>query len=131
MRSEQKKPIYFSIYSIKNLNVVSKMEPEEVIKRVCEEYKISKESLLTYNKSRNLSEARHIAMYLCTQFQSKTQDEKKTLDRIAKLFNRKEHSTIIHAKKTVSNLIQTNREFKKRFFNIIEKSFSMKQELVQ
>lgn len=126
----QKKPTYFSISSIKKFDSLLKLTPEEIIKNICIEYNISKETILSYDKTRIVSEARHIAMFLCTQLDWGNKDKKQNLYLIAKAFKRKRHSTIVHAKKVVSSLIQTDKEFKQKFMNIIENRFVAKVESV-
>lgn len=64
-------------------------------------------------KKREIVEARQIAMWMMVTY------TKHNLSRIGEFFCHRnhhfDHSTVIHAKRTVDNLIQTNKDFKAKF----------------
>jgi chromosomal replication initiator protein len=73
---------------------------------VCEFFKISKEMLLSKTRKREIVQARQIAMYLGRSL------TKTSLAAIGAQIGGKDHATVLHACNTVSDLIETDRNFK-------------------
>lgn len=71
-------------------------------------------------RKRELAEARQVCMYLIMKH---TED---TLDACASFVNVGEHGTVIHAKKTVSNLMDTDRVFANKI-RLIERAIVEKK----
>jgi chromosomal replication initiator protein len=81
--------------------------------KVCEYLKIDDvEKLKSKTHKRYICEARQIAM---TIMKEKT---KMSLKDIGIFFGGRDHSTVIHAKRTVLNLCETNKVFRKKFLDI-------------
>lgn len=78
---------------------------------VCKYYNISKEDLLSRSRTRQIVQARQIAMYFCRQKLNSP------LATIGKFFGGKDHSTVLHACNTILNLMSVDKEVKD---NIIE-----------
>jgi hypothetical protein len=87
---------------------------ENSIKEVVAEYFHLEESDLSIpSRECKLVEARHIAMSLCREFTSLS------FGRIGQAFNR-DHASVMHAMKAVSNQIETNQKYAKQFEKIKE-----------
>ncbi len=78
--------------------------PQLIIEVVCEHYGVTIEQLISKNRSQNIIRPRHVAMYLCTQETDCSQDT------IAKLLERKDHSTIINARNNIIEQLKTDEE---------------------
>ena len=81
---------------------------------VCEYFGITPESLISKTRKREISQARQIAMYLGRNF------TKKSLASIGAEIGGRDHSTVLHACNTVSDLIETDRNFR-QYVSDIEK----------
>lgn len=96
----------------------------EIDKAVCEYFQISVESLHSKSRKREIVQTRQIAMYFSKQF---TED---SLASIGHQIGSKNHATVLHACKTVKNLIDTDKKFKEHCDNIeriikSEKNYNM------
>jgi len=86
------------------------------ISNIVEDYFRLPEGAIKYDsRKREVVQARQIAMVLSKQL------TKKSLDYIGKQLADRDHATVLHAIKTVNNLIDTDKEFKKTYFEICEK----------
>ncbi len=81
---------------------------------VCEYFGITPESLISKTRKREISQARQIAMYLGRNF------TKKSLASIGAEIGGRDHATVLHACNTVSDLIETDRNFR-QYVSDIEK----------
>jgi chromosomal replication initiator protein len=70
--------------------------------------KVRVERLNTNTRKREIVEARYISMYFSKQ---KTRH---TLDYIGESIGGKDHATVLHACKTVNNLMETDRKFREK-----------------
>lgn len=75
----------------------------KIIEIVCKFYKIKKEELLGKKRTKNIAEARQIAMYLCTEYLSLP------LESIGDVFG-KNHATIIYAKNKIADDIKNSKK---------------------
>lgn len=73
---------------------------------VCKYFNITAESLVSKTRKREISQARQIAMYLGRNL------TKKSLASIGMEIGGRDHATVLHACTTVSDLIETDRNFK-------------------
>lgn len=90
---------------------------EEIIEVVAHYFELPSEVLHMKTRKREIVQARQIAMYLSKE---KT---KLSLSEIGRLIGNKDHATVLHAKRTVSNLCDTDKRFKADV-NKIEKKFA-------
>ena len=79
---------------------------EKIQATVCEYFNITRESLISKTRKREISQARQIAMYLGRNL------TKKSLASIGNEIGGRDHATVLHACNTVSDLIETDRNFK-------------------
>lgn len=82
---------------------------------VSETFAISIEDLLSQNRSADLALARQVAMYLA---RNKTNE---SLQQIAYAFNKKDHTTVIHATKKIEELLKCDLRVKSYVDNIVAK----------
>lgn len=75
---------------------------------VCDYFGLSKEDLVSKTRKRQIVQARQIAMYMCRHFLNGT-----SLSSIGAEIGGKDHATVLHACSTVTDLIATDRNFKK------------------
>ena len=93
-------------------NVVGQTKSEVTIDKVqenvCEYFNISRDDLLSNSRKRQIVQARQIAMYLCRNLISNC-----SLSTIGSEIGGKDHATVMHACMTVSDLMSTDKTFKK------------------
>ena len=88
------------------------MSVDFIQKTVCEYYGLDVDSLQSKTRKREIVQARQIAMYLSKNLTNSS------LSAIGSKIGKKDHSTVLHACKTISNLIETDREFKNQLREI-------------
>ncbi|GHT89005.1 chromosomal replication initiator protein DnaA [Alphaproteobacteria bacterium] len=79
---------------------------EGIQKKVCEYYGVKLSDLNSAKRHQNITNARHIAMYLSKQLTTKS------LPEIGRNFNGKDHATVIYAVKRVIALADTDSKFR-------------------
>lgn len=84
----------------------------KIIPKTIEHLGVSRYNFNSKKKDRGYAEARQIAMYLSCKLTS----ESMTL--IGKLIGNRTHATVIHAKKNVADLMDTQPEFRKKVLKI-------------
>ena len=82
------------------------LSPEKIISTVCEYFGLTKAEITSKKKSKDIVEPRMIAIYLITDLLNISQDA------IGKLFGGKDHSTIIHARDKVTDLLKKDNKTK-------------------
>lgn len=90
------------------------MQVANIIDIVEKQYELAPESVYSRTRKREVCEARHLSMFLI----SYVTILKKSA--VAYRFGY-EHSSVTHAKKNISNLIETNKTFRESFINICHK----------
>ncbi len=82
---------------------------------VCEHFNLELESILTKSRKREVVQARQIAMYLSKQY------TKNSLSSIGHAIGNRDHATVLHACKTVNDLMSTDKNFKSSVLEIESK----------
>lgn len=90
---------------------------EAIQRAVAESYHVKVSDLRSQRRTKNISIPRQVAMFLCKKLLGASYPE------IGHKFGGKDHSTVIHAVKKISSLIEKD-EILKRDIEIIEKSLS-------
>ena len=93
---------------------------ERIQNEVCGYFKITRELMLSKTRKREIVQARQIAMYLGRNL------TKTSLAAIGAQIGGKDHATVLHACNTVSDLIETDRNFK-QYVTDIEKLLKVEQ----
>lgn len=91
---------------------------EFIKKTVCDYFNIAPEQLKSKTRKREIVQSRQIAMYFAKIF------TKNSLASIGSQIGGKDHATVLHACKTVNNLMETDKRFK-RYINDLEKRFKL------
>ena len=73
-----------------------------VRKAVCDYYNLTKQQITSANRTRNISNARQIAMYLCRKLLDATYDD------IGQEFGGRDHSTVMNACENIEKKIKTD-----------------------
>jgi chromosomal replication initiator protein len=81
-------------------------------KTVCEYYGLDMDSLQSKTRKREIVQARQVAMYFSKNLTNSS------LSAIGSKIGKKDHATVLHACKTISNLIETDRDLKSQIREI-------------
>ncbi|MGN0171050.1 MAG: chromosomal replication initiator protein DnaA [Lachnospiraceae bacterium] len=89
-------------------NIISPDKPKEItpqliIEVVSDHFQISVDQMISKNRSSDIAKPRQIAMYLCKNMVSEV-----SLDTVGSLLGGRDHSTIIHGVKKISDEIEKN-----------------------
>ncbi len=82
------------------------LTPDKIIEVVCKYYNVSKADLLGKKKNKEFVDPRQMCMYLITDMLDLP------LASIGKIFDKKDHTTIIYARDKISNALKTNQKLK-------------------
>ena len=101
-------------------NIIAPEKPREItpqliVEVVAEYYGITVDQMISKNKSKNITEPRQIAMYLCRELTNNP------LESIGKLLGGRDHSTIIHGANKVADEYKRNEEYRKQIDSIKKK----------
>lgn len=77
-----------------------------IINMVCDEMGTSQADFFTTSRKRNVVQARQLSMYFAKKY------TKLSLNIIGEQCGGKDHATVIHAIKTVTNMLETDKQFK-------------------
>lgn len=91
-----------------------KLSIDEIQTKVCNYYKISLKDMLSVSRKRSLVRARQISMYLAKQFTSYS------LIQISRQFDRKDHTTVLHAIQLIKTLYANDENMKQQIDDIID-----------
>lgn len=104
-------------FSQDNKEKKKRVNPSEVIRTVCSFYNIKQSHLKSPSRAASIAFYRQIAMYLLEK------ELGLTLSEVAETLNRKDHTTALHAKQKISNLILRDPNLKKEIDTIIQSLF--------
>lgn len=87
----------------------------DIQKMVCTYYNIPYDDLMSKKRHREIVQARQIAMYFAKKF------TKSSLKTIGSHFSGKDHTTVIHSCSTVSDLMDTDDQYKEKLLELQQK----------
>ena len=93
-------------------NVVT---PEMILRVVCEHYDVRAANIVSRKKVASLVVPRQVFMYICREYTDTT------LESVARLLGRKDHSTVIHGVNKIKNELVTNSELRGNVDVILKK----------
>ncbi len=99
-------------------NVRKEISIGYIQKVVSEYFKLDIDTLQSKSRKRNIVQARQLAMYFAKKY------TKASLSNIGAQIGDRDHATVLHACKTVSNLLETDKQFK-AYYEEINNKFSM------
>ena len=79
---------------------------EEIISKVCEHYKMNESALHTKSRKREIVQVRQVAMYLAKKHTDVS------ASKIGHLIGNRDHATVLHACKTVKDLVGVDKAIK-------------------
>ena len=79
---------------------------ETIISKVCEHYNIEESAIHTKTRKREIVQVRQIAMFLAKKH------TENSASKIGQLIGKRDHATVLHACKTVKDLIEVDKAFK-------------------
>lgn len=88
------------------------MTREFILQTVCDYNGINVDDALKETRKRTIVEVRQQAMYFCKFF------KKGSLNEIGKTIGGKDHATVLHACKTVINLMDTNKQYREKIISL-------------
>ncbi len=91
---------------------------DSIKKTVCEYFNITPDLLKSKTRKREIVQSRQVAMYFAKIY------TKNSLATIGSMIGGKDHATVLHACKTVNNLMETDKRFK-RYITDLEKRFKL------
>jgi chromosomal replication initiator protein len=97
-------------------NTKKDLSIEDIQEQVCEYFNIPPDQLKSKTRKREIVQSRQIAMYFAKNL------TKSSLATIGAKIGGKDHATVLHACKTVNNLIETDKRFK-NYIDDIQKRF--------
>lgn len=99
------------------------LEPQKVVDLVAKYFNLSPEKLLSPDRSRDVALPRQIAMYLLRE------DVNVSLPRIGEALGGRDHTTVMHAIKTISDKIERDDQLRRRVNNIRQQLYGQSQAL--
>ena len=96
-------------------NTVKEVSVEYIINIVCDYFKIPTEQLSLKTRKHQVVQARQIAMYLSKKYSNAS------LASIGQQCGKKDHATVHHACKTISDRLETDKQFRVLFADIEKK----------
>lgn len=96
-------------------NTVKEVSVEYIINIVCDYFKIPSEQLALKTRKHQVVQARQIAMYLSKKYSNAS------LASIGQQCGKKDHATVHHACKTISDRLETDKQFRVMFADIEKK----------
>jgi chromosomal replication initiator protein len=79
---------------------------ETIISKVCEHYNIEESAIHTKTRKREIVQVRQIAMFLAKKHTDHS------ASKIGQFIGKRDHATVLHACKTVKDLIEVDKNFK-------------------
>ena len=103
--------VHRAILDVATLKEQREVSVDVILKTTCEYLNVDAKDIVSKNKTRNLVEARQIAMYLCARL------TKSSLKQIGRLFG-KDHSTVIYSRNTIKSSMQIYSDLRKKVEDI-------------
>lgn len=94
---------------------IKSVNMDTIMKRVCEAYFISEQQIFDKTRKKNIAFPRQIGMYL-----SNLLIPQLSLKEIALYYKRKDHTTVLHAKKTIEEQFKKDRDLRIQIERIIK-----------
>ncbi len=99
-------------------NTTREVSIDYIQKVICDYFDLSIDTLKSKTRKRNIVQARQLAMYFSKQL------TKSSLANIGARCGGKDHATVLHACKTVNNLVDTDKDFR-NYVQELEKKFTL------
>ena len=87
-------------------NITREISIDYIQKVICEYFNITVESIHSKTRKREIVQARQLSMYFSKKH------TKSSLASIGQQCGNKDHATVLHACRTVNNLVETDKQFR-------------------
>ena len=94
---------------------IQEVNLETIMQKVCEAYNLTQAQIFDKTRKKNIAFPRQIAMYLSNLLITQL-----SLKEIAQYYKRKDHTTVLHAKKTIEEQFKKDREFRIQIEKLIK-----------
>ncbi|HPR17299.1 MAG TPA: chromosomal replication initiator protein DnaA [Candidatus Cloacimonadota bacterium] len=94
---------------------IQEVNLENIMQKVCEAYSITQNDIFDKTRKKNIAFPRQIAMYL-----SNLLIPQLSLKEIAEYYKRKDHTTVLHAKKTIEDQFKKDRDLRIQIERLIK-----------
>ena len=94
---------------------IQEVNLETIMQKVCEAYNLTSTQIFDKTRKRNIAFPRQIAMYLSNLLITQL-----SLKEIAQYYKRKDHTTVLHAKKTIGEQFKKDRDFRIQIEKLIK-----------
>lgn len=94
---------------------IKEVNLETIMQKVCDAYNILPSQIFDKTRKKNIAFPRQIAMYLSNLFITQL-----SLKEIAQYYKRKDHTTVLHAKKTIEKQFKEDRELRIQIEKLIK-----------
>lgn len=108
---ESKDPEWFQLIFIKPKK--TKPSIKKILNDVCDYFQLNKDQVLSKSQKSELVQVRFITMYFTRKFIKKL-----SLNTIGEYIGGKDHASVTYAIKTVNNLYDTDKKYKKHIHNL-------------
>ncbi len=118
IQSLKTKSLEGSVENIKKLlgrkdeATIKALTPKQVIEKVGEYFKIRQIDLTGPRRVKNLVLPRHLVMYILSE------ELNLTVEKIGEILGGRDHTTVMYGRDKIKNLIHTNREIQRMFFEL-------------
>lgn len=94
------------------------IEPEQILKTIAHEYGVSLEELLSANRSQRIAFPRQIAMYMLRE------ESELSLPKIGEILGGRDHTTIMYGHNKITDLLERDKNLRRKLVNIQEILYS-------
>jgi chromosomal replication initiator protein len=101
------------------VNTSREINIESIQKVVCDYFNINIETLNSKTRKREIVQARQLVMYFAKEY------TKSSLAMIGMHCGNKDHATVLHAVRTINNLLETDKQFR-GYFKDLDKKIKVK-----
>lgn len=112
MKVEIDADIVRDLLNLKSIDEDKKITLELIAKAVSQYYKVPIVDMKSKSRNKDITRARHVAIYLSRKVLQSTQME------IAKFYGNRDHSSVIHATRTITKKLKTDRDLSKDIISI-------------
>ncbi|MDY6914909.1 MAG: chromosomal replication initiator protein DnaA [Candidatus Cloacimonadota bacterium] len=94
---------------------IKEVNLETITEKVCDEYNITEKQIFDKTRKKNIAFPRQVAMYLSNLLITQL-----SLKEIAQYYKRKDHTTVLHAKKTIEDKFKHDKDFRIQIEKLIK-----------
>ncbi|MBI2039699.1 chromosomal replication initiator protein DnaA [Candidatus Microgenomates bacterium] len=89
-----------------------KIEPKQVLEAVCDYFNLTQKDLIGAKRQKELVFPRHMAMFILSEHLNIT------VEKIGQILGKRDHTTVMHGRDKIKNLVSTDREIQRMLSEI-------------